>query len=186
MKYKYVAADFNHNEHAVASLGEGSRISPIASIHGGDRITIGENCRIDDYVVLSAGEGGITIGDNVHVAVFVSMQGSGAITISDRCQIAARTTILSSTGDLKYLGESGSPTMPGEREIAYSAPVTLEPGAILGVGAVVMPGALIGQDTVVGALSFVRRDECIGPRLVVAGNPLRTIKARTRRPERME
>lgn len=179
---KYTAEDFNHNEHAVASLGEGSRISPLASIRGGERITIGENCRIDDFVVLSAGDGGITIGDNVHVAVFASMQGSGAIRIGNRAQIAARVTILSSTGDLKYLGESGSPTMPGEREIAYSAPVTLEPGAILGVAAIVMPGVIVGEDTVVGAQSFVRRDECIGPRLVVAGNPLRILKSRARRP----
>jgi galactoside O-acetyltransferase len=179
-----VTTNYGRDER-VAHLGAGSHISPLASIHGGDRIAIGNNCRIDDFVVLSAGQGGIVIGDNVHVAIFVSMQGSGAISIGDRSQIAARVTILSSSGDLKYLGESGSPTMPGEREIAITEPVTLEPGAILGVGAIVMPGALIGYDTVVGAQGFVRHGECLSPRGIYVGNPLRLIGSRVRRGERM-
>jgi acetyltransferase-like isoleucine patch superfamily enzyme len=169
-------------DERVAYLGEGSHISPLASIRGGERISIGKNCRIDDFVVLSAGEGGIAIGDNVHVAVFVSMQGGGRITISDHCQIAARSTILSSSGDLKYLGESGSPTMPGEREKAITAPVMLDRGAILGVGAVVMPGAWIGEQTVIGALSFVRKGAVLDQRSVYAGNPLRRIGDRVARP----
>lgn len=169
-------------DERVAYLGEGSHISPLASIRGGERIRIGRNCRIDDFVVLSAGEGGIHIGDNVHVAVYVSMQGGGPITICDECQIAARCTILSSSGDLKYLGESGSPTMPGERERAITSLVTLCRGAILGVGAVVMPGAIIREHTVVGALSFVRKGSNLEPFSVYAGNPLRRIGDRVARP----
>lgn len=165
-----------------ARLGEGSTISPLASIRGGERITIGKNCRIDDFAVISAGEGGIEIGDNVHVAVYVSMQGSGKITISDDCQIAARVTILSSSGDLKYLGESGSPTMAGEREKAITGPVTLERGAILGVGAVVMPDVVIGEQSVIGAMSFVRKGSRVDSFTVAAGNPLRSICQRTARP----
>jgi acetyltransferase-like isoleucine patch superfamily enzyme len=169
-------------DERVAYLGEGSHISPLASIRGGERIRIGRNCRIDDFVVLSAGEGGIEIGDNVHVAVYVSMQGSGRITISDECQIAARCTILSSSGDLKYLGESGSPTMPGEREKAISGDVTLDRGAILGVGAVVMPYACIGEQTVVGVLSLVRKASVLERYSIYAGNPLRRIGDRVARP----
>ena len=169
-------------DERVAYLGEGSHVSPLASIRGGARISIGKNCRIDDFVVLSAGDGGIAIGDNVHVAVFVSMQGGARITISDDCQIAARSTILSSSGDLKYLGESGSPTMPGEREKAITAPVSLLRGSIVGVGAVVMPGVMIGQQTVVGALSLVRKGATLEEFSVYVGNPLRRIGDRVARP----
>ena len=37
------------------------------------------NSRIDDFCVLSAGEGGIEIGDYVHVAVFCMLIGAGKI-----------------------------------------------------------------------------------------------------------
>ena len=66
-----------------ASVGENVQISDRASFYGSNRISLGSNVRIDDFCVFSAGVGGISIGDYVHVAVYSSLIGAGKITLSD-------------------------------------------------------------------------------------------------------
>ena len=58
-------------------------ISDKISIYNPGNISIGDNTRIDDFCVLSAGKGGIEIGRNVHIAVYVSIIGEGKIIVSD-------------------------------------------------------------------------------------------------------
>ena len=53
-----------------ASVGKNVQISDRASFYGASRISIGSNVRIDDFCVLSAGVGGISIGQHVHIAVY--------------------------------------------------------------------------------------------------------------------
>ena len=57
------------------SIGKNVRISDKASIYGAQGIAIGDNVRIDDFVVLSAGAGGIDIGNYIHIAVFSTLIG---------------------------------------------------------------------------------------------------------------
>ena len=52
--------------------------------------------------------------------------------------------------------------------------VTMEEGARIGAGAVVLPGVTLGRDALVGAGSVVLKD--VPPGAVVAGNPARFIK----------
>lgn len=59
------------------SVGSNVRISRKASFYGIERISIGSNVRIDDFCVLSAGLGGITIGNYIHIAVYSSLIGAG-------------------------------------------------------------------------------------------------------------
>ncbi|MBT3210423.1 MAG: acyltransferase, partial [Planctomycetaceae bacterium] len=54
----------------LASFGKDVKISRKASIYNPGQISIGNHVRIDDFCVLSAGEGGIEIGDYVHIAVY--------------------------------------------------------------------------------------------------------------------
>ena len=51
------------------SIGENVFISDKASIYGVKNIEIGSNVRIDDFCIISAGDGGIKIGDYVPVTV---------------------------------------------------------------------------------------------------------------------
>ncbi|MBM3059473.1 dTDP-4-amino-4,6-dideoxy-D-glucose acetyltransferase VioB, partial [Escherichia coli] len=46
-------------EMGFKSVGENVKISDKASFYGCDNISIGNNVRIDDFCVFSAGEGGI-------------------------------------------------------------------------------------------------------------------------------
>ena len=62
------------------SVGKNVLISDKSTIYNAKNIEIGDNVRIDDFCVISAGEGGIKIGNNVHIAVFCSLIGNGLIT----------------------------------------------------------------------------------------------------------
>ena len=68
------------------------------------KISIGNNVRIDDFCVLSAGSGGIEIGNYIHIAVYMSLIGAGKITLCDFSGISSRVAIYSSNDD--YSGKS--------------------------------------------------------------------------------
>lgn len=82
-----------------AFVGENVQISDRASFYGASRISLGSNVRIDDFCVLSAGVGGISIGDYVHIAVYSSLIGAGKVSLSDFCNISSRVAIYSSNDD---------------------------------------------------------------------------------------
>lgn len=60
-------------ELGFAEVGQNVFISRKASFYGIERISIGNNVRIDDFCVLSAGEGGINIGNYIHITVYNSI-----------------------------------------------------------------------------------------------------------------
>ena len=94
-----------------ASVGANVSISDRATFYNSAGISIGANVRIDDFCVLSAGAGGIIIGDHVHVAVYSSLIGAGRITLSQFSNISSRVAIYSSSDD--YSGATmTNPTVP--------------------------------------------------------------------------
>lgn len=158
-----------------ASVGENVRISDRASFYGTARIALGSNVRIDDFCVLSAGQGGISIGQHVHIAVYSSLIGGGKIKLSDFCNISSRVSIYSSNDD--YSGASmTNPTIPSEYTGVIHADVFLGKHVIVGSGSVILPGATLEDGVAIGALSLVNRHcETFG---IYAGNPARRIKER--------
>ncbi|WP_275451441.1 acyltransferase [Photobacterium sanctipauli] len=133
------------------------QISNKASFYGISKISIGDNTRIDDFCVLSAGVGGINIGRNVHIAVYSSLIGAGEINVDDYANISSKVAIYSSTDDF-----SGSfltnPTMPADLTNVLSSPVTLGKHVIIGSGCVVLPGVTISSGAAIGALSLVKNN----------------------------
>lgn len=81
------------------SVGANVQVSTKSSIYGASRISLGANSRIDDFCVLSAGEGGIYIGRNIHIAVMCSLIGKGRIELHDFCNLSSRVSIYSSSDD---------------------------------------------------------------------------------------
>ncbi|WP_320545228.1 acyltransferase [Aeromonas veronii] len=158
-----------------ASLGSNVLISDKASIYGANRIRIGSNVRIDDFCVLSAGEGGIDIGSFIHIAVYSSLIGAGKITLSDFCNISSRVAIYSSNDD--YSGEyMTNPMVPDEYTNVMHADVFLGKHVIIGCGSVVLPGLTIEEGCAVGALTLVC--ETCKAFYVYAGVPAKIIKKR--------
>ena len=158
-----------------ASVGDDVQISDRASFYGVSQIALGSNVRIDDFCVLSAGVGGITIGKHVHIAVYSSLIGAGKITLSDFCNISSRVAIYSSNDD--YSGATmTNPTVPGEYKAVIHADVFVGRHVIVGSGSVILPGVTLEDGVAVGALSFVNRScKAFG---IYAGNPARRVKER--------
>lgn len=141
----------------LASFDTDVRISRKASIYNPGRISIGNHVRIDDFCVLSAGEGGIEIGNYVHIAVYCSLIGAGKIKLNDFCNLSSRVSIYSSNDD--YSGEHlTNPTVPDKFTGVTHADVMLGDHVIIGSGSVVLPGVCLDDGVAVGALSLVTKD----------------------------
>lgn len=160
-----------------ASIGNNVQISERASFYGINRISIGNNVRIDDFCVLAAGRGGIAIANYVHIAVGSSIIGAGKVTLCDFSGLSSRVSIYSSSDD--YSGATmTNPTVPREFTGVTDADVFLGRHVIVGSGSVILPGVTLEDGVAVGALSLVhKRCEAFG---IYAGNPARRIKARKR------
>jgi dTDP-4-amino-4,6-dideoxy-D-glucose acyltransferase len=159
------------------SLGDNVQVSDKASLYNVAAIHLGCNVRIDDYCVLSAGAGGIYVGNYVHIAVFCLLIGAGAIRLDDFSGLSSRVSIYSSSDD--YSGAAmTNPTVPRELTNVHSADVTLSKHVIVGSGAVILPGVIIHEGAAVGALSLVSKPcEAFG---VYSGTPARRIATRSR------
>lgn len=157
-------------ELGLASYGENVLISKNASIYNPGKITIGNNVRIDDFCVLSAGDGGIVLGDYIHIAVFCSVIGAGKITLSDFCGLSSRVSIYSSNDD--YSGQVlTNPTVPSKFGGVNHAEVTLGKHVVIGSGAIILPGITLEEGSIVGAMSLVKLNcESFG---IYAGVPAR-------------
>jgi dTDP-4-amino-4,6-dideoxy-D-glucose acyltransferase len=139
------------------------------------RISIGDYSRIDAFCIISAGEGGVVIGRNVHLSAYVSLQGRCAIQIGDFSTISVRCSIFSSNDD--YSGATmTNPTIPDRFRGSTDAPVVIGAHAILGSAAIVLPGVRIGESACAGAESLIKSD--VPDFAIMAGVPARLIGQR--------
>ena len=160
-----------------ASVGQQVSISDRASFYGCCRINLGDNVRIDDFCVLSAGEGGIHLGSHIHVAVYSCMIGAGRITLGDFANVSSRVSIYSSSDD--YSGSTmTNPMVPNEYKDVDVADVQIGRHVVIGSGSVVLPGTVLEDGVAVGALSMMRG--CYPEFGIYAGVPARRIRERSR------
>ena len=161
----------------LGACGDDVRISAKASLHNAKNIRIGNHVRIDDFCVLSAGDGGIELGNFIHVGVFSSLIGAGKITLRDFCNLSSRTSIYSSNDD--YSGaHMTNPTVPPQFTGVAHAAVTVGRHVIIGAGSVLLPGVTLEDGVAVGALSLIKQNcEAFG---IYAGSPARRIGDRKR------
>jgi galactoside O-acetyltransferase len=138
-------------------VGKNVLISDKCSIYNAKNIEVGSNVRIDDFVILSAGEGGIKIGNHIHIACYTSLIGAGKITLEDFSQVSSKVTILSSSDD--FSGEFlVGPCIPTEYINVKSKQVILKKHAIIGNGCTILPGVTLHEGAAVGAMSLVKND----------------------------
>lgn len=135
-----------------ARIGDNVLISRRASIYGADRISIGNNVRIDDFCLLS---GKIVIDDNVHVAAYCALfAGDYGIHMKSFTGISSRCVIYAVSDDYSGLFLT-NPTVPIEYRNVMGGEVVLEKHALLGTGVTVLPNLRIGEGTSVGSMSLV-------------------------------
>lgn len=158
------------------SVGNNVLVSDKAVFYNAGAISIGENTRIDDFCILSAGAGGISIGRNVHIACYVSIIGKEAVTIEDFAGISSKCAIYSSSDDYSG-GYMTNPTVPEKYTNVNHKPVHIGQHVLIGAGTIVLPGVSIANYNAIGAVSLVRKS-IPQTGLVLSGNPLKALSRR--------
>jgi galactoside O-acetyltransferase len=144
-------------EMGFACFGNNLMLSDKASYYNCKNIRLGNNVRVDDFCVLSAGMGGIDIGNYIHIALFASLVGAGNISVANFCGISSRVAIYSSNDDYSG-GAMTGPTVPPEFTNVQHADVKIGRHVIIGAGSIILPGVTLEDGVAVGALSLVESD----------------------------
>jgi galactoside O-acetyltransferase len=160
------------------SLGKNVLLSDKASIYNPKNISIGDNTRIDDFSILSAGKGGIKIGNNVHISCFATIIGKGMVTMDDYSGLSSRVSIYSSSDD--YSGEyMTNPCIPNNFTNTIHKDVVIGKHVVVGASSIVLPGVYLADCSAVGAMSLVKDN--VGEFEIVVGIPARKVKDRKRK-----
>ena len=108
----------------------------------------------------------LDLGDHVWIGDGSRLMSFERITMEDHSAIAYDVLLAAAGHDLESVSFA-----------ARNAPIRLCSGSWIASRAVIGPGVTIGAESVVGAGSVVVRD--VGPGVIVAGNPPRTLRRRT-------
>jgi len=122
---------------------------------------------------LSTVTGDVIIGKNVYVGPGAALRGDwGKIIIEDGCNVQENCTIHMFPGITVFLREGAH---IGHGAIIHGA--IIGRNSLIGMNSVIMDNVEIGDECIIGALTFLKADEKIPHRSLVAGNPGKIIRA---------
>ncbi|MCX7544501.1 acyltransferase [Marinicella gelatinilytica] len=171
-------AYFSNNElleMGFSFIGENVQVSRQSSIYNPENIILSDNCRVDDFCLLS---GKIIIGQFVHITPYCLLAGgTPGITLNDFSTLAYGTYIFTQSDD--YSGETMTNSLiPTKYKNEKKEPVILESHSIIGARSTILPGVTIAEGTAIGAMSLVLKSTL--PWGIYAGIPARRIKERSK------
>lgn len=137
------------------SYGKNLQISSKAIFYRPERISIGNNIKIDDFAVLA---NNITLENYIHIGIRATLLASdnAPIILNNFCGIAYRAMIITSSDD--YSGNfMTNPTILDEYRNCTFAKVVVGKHAIIGANSMIMPGCNIAEGVAVGAMSLIFR-----------------------------
>ena len=168
---------FNRKElHKIGfkHLGENIKISRFANFYTPNKISIGNNVRIDDFCVLS---GNINLKNNIHISAYSALYGNSGIVLENNTGISSGCVLFSETDDFTSSSLIGSQHIESKRKI-IKGEIILDEHSQLGTKSVVMPGITIQEGAVTGAFTYVNLN--LNPWSVYVGSPAKYLKSRTR------
>ena len=146
-------------EFGFKHLGKNVLISKMTSIYNAKNISIGDNSRIDDFSIISAGSGCIDIGRYVHIACYVSLIGKNKIILRDYSGLSSRVAVYSSSDD--YSGEyMTNPCVPNHLTNVIHGDVVIGKHVVVGANSVILPNVTLEDGCSVGALSLITKSFC--------------------------
>jgi len=160
-------------ELGLKSYGKNVLISRNATIYGADKISIGDNVRIDDFCILS---GNISLGSYIHIAAYCGLFGGEAgIIMEDFTTLSSRCAVYGVSDD--YSGETlTNPMLPDKFRNVTEGAVTIKKHSVIGTGSSILPGVTIGEGCSVGSMSLVNKS--IDAWGIYVGIPCKRIKER--------
>src|SRR5690348_10670399 len=116
--------------------------------------------------------GNVIIGKNVYIGPGCALRGDwGKIIISEGCNVQENCTIHMFPGVTVLLKENAH---VGHGAIIHGA--TIGKNCLIGMNSVIMDNVILEDECIVGALSFVKADQHIPARSLLAGNPAKIVK----------
>lgn len=116
--------------------------------------------------------GNVIIGKNCYIGPGAALRGDwGQIIIEDGCNVQENCTIHMFPGVTVLLKKSAH---IGHGAIIHGA--AIGKNCLVGMNAVIMDNVELGDECIVGALTFIKQEEKIPARSLVAGNPGKIIK----------
>ena len=121
---------------------------------------------------LAAVTGNVTIGKNCYIGPGAALRGDwGKIIIEDGCNVQENCIVHMFPGTTVLLKEAAH---IGHGAIIHGS--TIGKNCLIGMNAVLMDNVELGDECIIGALTFIKQDEKIPARSLVAGNPGKIIK----------
>jgi galactoside O-acetyltransferase len=160
------------------TIGKNVYIGRRCVIRNPGNIEIGNDVRIDDFAILSAGDSvPLTIGNYVHIAPGCLIAGGRGIRIGSYSAMSAGVKVYtaSDTYDGDYMT---NPTMPVHMRRVYGSTMDIGKHSIIGTNSVLLPGASLGEGTAIGANSLVTKP--CSDWTIYAGSPVRILRPRNR------
>jgi carbonic anhydrase/acetyltransferase-like protein (isoleucine patch superfamily) len=116
--------------------------------------------------------GNVIIAKDCYIGSGAALRGDwGKIIIEDGCNVQENCIVHMFPGVTVVFKEGAH---IGHGAIIHGA--TIGKNCLIGMNAVIMDNVELGDESIVGALTFIKQDEKIPPRSLVAGNPGKIIK----------
>jgi acetyltransferase-like isoleucine patch superfamily enzyme len=155
----------------LARCGRGVVFEPGVLVFHPENIEIDDDVYVGHYAILKGyHQNRMTIGARSWIGQQCFLHSAGGIAIGARVGLGPGAKLLTSTHEL---GPGDAPVMDGALRFA---PIVLEDGCDVGVGAIVMPGVTVGRGAQIGAGAVVTRDVPRGA--IAAGVPARVVGTR--------
>ena len=131
--------------------------------------------RIADSAFIAAGVrlvGDVSVGEHVSVWFNAVLRGDLApVIVGEGSNIQDGAVLHVGRGQACRVGAN---VLIGHGAICHGC--TIESGAVIGMGAIVLSGATIGEDAFVAAGALIKEGESVPPRTLYAGNPAAFVK----------
>jgi len=154
--------------------GNNVLISQKCSIYSPEKISLGDNVRIDDFCILS---GNITIGSYIHIAAYCALYGSLGIEMEDFTGLSPRCTVFSASDDFSGNYLIG-PMINKSKTNITGGKVIIKKYSQIGVCSTILPAVTINEGVAVGAMSLINKN--LDEWGIYAGIPVRKIKERSK------
>ena len=160
-------------------LGKNVLIDASVLLVNPENMILYDNVRIDCFSFLSASEGTVAIGPNVHVSANNTIISGSEIAIKKHCTFSFNNTLIGKTDTFDGTALIG-PMAPLKDRKVQSGPIIMNEFSTIASYCLLMPNTMLPAGTVIGSFSFCNGRKKLDAWTIYAGNPLQEIKKRRR------